>query len=56
MILLFEKYAMNNMTEIEINMCLLFLLSVSNVNKKQIENSGKKEWGCKDKDVSFNFY
>ena len=28
-ILLFEKYAMNNMTEIEINMCLLFLLSVS---------------------------
>ena len=28
-ILLFEKYAMNSMTEIEENICLLFLLSVS---------------------------
>ena len=26
-----------------------------NVNKKQIENSGKKECGCQDKDLSFKF-
>ena len=30
-ILLFEKYAMNGMTEIEENICLLFLLSVSSL-------------------------